>query len=685
MDRHLLQGVNYLSRGSKRFQRWYHSRFVNSVSGNVVVRLCEDRSGNIWIGTADGGLSVYDPESGKFHHYPITGSQDTDNINALCADGGTLWVGTYTKGVWKLDIASGRWRRIPVAGENSSSCYAICKDSKGIIWMGATEWLTRYNPDKDIFEKVCHLKAWINDIDEDRDGNIWVCTQGQGLYRYDPATGNYDKFESTGREGSLPHNHVNSVRIDGNNNVYVATTYGVHRYDRATGKFVELLDAESVNYGAQSIETNGNDLWVSTVAGLINLKADGQRRTYRRHDGLSDNQFVPGASMHSSDGKIYYGTIHGFCMVDPIESRTMAAPPDLRFTGLDIVNNPVEVGDSHLPESLNNIEELILTHADHTFSVYFSALSYANPEENSYCYRLEGFDKSWHMAGKENRATYSNLPAGSYTLHVKAANSDGVWNEEGIRLKVVVKPAWYATALMKALYVILGVVLLLFGVRYALWRMERHHRVELDRISSNKEKEMYRSKLNFFTVVAHEIRTPVSLIIGPLEKILDSSDKFTPAVNEDLHIIDRNARRLLSLVNQLLDFKKVENNALQVGFRHEKIYPLVESVVERFRPSVEHKGGTLTVDFPDKELATDVDPEALTKLVSNLLNNARKFTRSMIHVDCRALPDGERFMISVEDNGIGISRENRDKIFKPFFQILDNLNELKGVPVSDFL
>ncbi len=671
------RGVNYLRPGSQRFRRWDPSRFANSVSGNVVVRLCEDNSGFIWIGTADGGLCRYDPENQVFRSYPLSGSRDPENVNALCADGNKIWVGTYTKGAGVLDASTGSWHRIPVDGETYSSCYAIHKDSKGRIWMAATEWLAKYNPEKDLFERICNLKAWINDIDEDRDGNLWICTQGKGLFRYDPETGTYENYRATGEPDALPHDHVNGVKIDNENVVYVATTYGVYVYDRA-GNIFKRVNNSNERCIVHSIEKSGDDLWFSTMSGLVNLKPDGYSRTYTRLDGLSDNQFIPGASLHASDGKIYYGTIHGFCMVDPMEVRSKGKAPVIKFTGLDIVNSNVSVGDPRLPSSLNSIDRLVLTHADHTFSVYFSALSYANPGGNTYRYRLEGFDKAWHDAGKENRATYSNLPPGTYTLRVKAANSDGVWNEEGIALKIEVKPAWYASALMKALYVILGAALLLLGVRYTLWRMERHHIVELDRISSNKEKEMYRSKLSFFTVVAHEIRTPVSLIIGPLEKILESSEKFSPAVKDDLHVIDRNARRLLSLVNQLLDFKRVEDNALPVGFRHEKIVPLVESVVERFRPSVEHNGGTLTTDFPDKDLTVDVDPEAVTKLVSNLLNNARKFTKDSIHVECRLLPGGHQFMISVADNGIGIKKENRDKIFKPFFQILDNINESKG-------
>lgn len=291
---------------------------------------------------------------------------------------------------------------------------------------------------------------------------------------------------------------------------------------------------------------------------------------------------------------------------------------------------------------------------------------------------LEGFDKTWLDAGKKNRATYSNLPPGSYTLRVTGANSDGVWNEEGIALRIIVQPAWYASTIMKFVYYVFGTALILLLLYLVVKRMQRTHIKELDRISSNKEKEMFRSKLNFFTIVAHEIRTPVSLIIGPLEKILDSSEKFSAPVREDLKIIDHNSRRLLSLVNQLLDYKKVEDNALPMGFRHERVIPIIESIADRFRPSLEHKGISLSLDFSDPELEADIDPEAFTKLVSNLINNARKFTKDSITVRCRASEDGKHFTVSVEDNGIGIDKENRDKIFKPFFQVLDNINESKG-------
>ena len=672
------RGVNYLSRDFKRFQRWRHSRFANSVSGNVIARFCEDPSGNIWIGTADGGLCRYNPATGMFSHFPLVNRQENDNVNALLADGDGVWVGTYTKGAGILDPQTGAWKRIPVESDYNYSSYAICKDSRGTVWMASTETLTKYDPQQEKFCKVGDYGAWITDIDEDLQGHLWISTQGKGLFHLNPATGETVNYLASRVPGSLPHDHINSVTVGDDGEVYVATIYGVYRFDHGTGKFEEVTKGMQ-NILAQSVQQTGSEMWISTLSGLLLLKKDGESRMFTSTDGISDNQFLPGASLRASDGKIYYGTVNGFCCVDPKEARTRSEAPRLKFTGLDIVNNPVEVGDEHLPESLNSIEKLVLTHADHTFTVYFSALSYANPQGNVYKYCLEGFDKTWRSTGKENGATYSNLPPGTYTLRVKGANDDGVWNDEGISLKIVVKPAWYVSAWMKTLYVIIVVALLLLAVRFVLWRMERNHIVELDRISSNKEKEMFRSKLNFFTVVAHEIRTPVSLIIGPLEKILNSSEKFSPEVREDLTVIDRNSQRLLSLVNQLLDYKKVESNALPVGFRNEDITRLIENVTDRFRPSLEQKGVRLIVSCPAKDsLRVDVDPEAVTKLVSNLLNNARKFTKDSIKVECHANPDGKNFVISVEDNGIGINKENRDKIFKPFFQVLDNVNDSRG-------
>ena len=671
------RGVNYVSAGSQRFRSWKHSRFMNSVSGNVVSTICEDPKGGIWLGTADGGLCRFDPDSGIFRSFPLYSSQELENVNALCPDGNRIWVGTYSKGAGILDMETGHWTPMKVEDRNTSySCYAICKDHDGRIWMGATETLALYDPHDNIFRSVKKLNGWITSIKEDRSGRLWIATPGGGLHRFSPSDGQWRHYSASDEEGALPNNHVQSLYLDSDGTLFVSSPVGICIYEPKSDKFLPF-DMGMENLSVQSVCRTGDEFWIATSSGLVNMR-DGGSHIYGMADGLSDSQFVPGAVLMATDGKIYYGTVHGLSCVDPRQMHGKSNPPVLKFTGLDILNKPISVGEGPLMTSLNDMETLDLSHAENTFSVYFSVLSYARPEANSYRYTLEGFDKTWLDSGKENRATYSNLPPGTYTLRVKGANSDGVWNDEGIALRIVVHPAWYASTIMKIVYYVIGAAVLLLLVYLVVKRMQRAHIKELDRISSNKEKEMFRSKLNFFTIVAHEIRTPVSLIIGPLEKILDSSEKFSAPVKEDLKIIDRNSRRLLSLVNQLLDYKKVEDSALPMGFRHERVVPIIESIADRFRPSLEHKGISLGLDFPDPELTADIDPEAVTKLVSNLINNARKFTKNSISVSCSPADDGKHFTISVEDNGIGIEKENRDKIFKPFFQVLDNINESKG-------
>ena len=671
------RGVNYLGKKSSRFNNWHHSAFQNSVGGNIVSRIVEDSQGNIWIGSADGGLSKFDPKRRSFKHYPLSGDLEIDNINALCADGDRIWVGTYGNGIGYLDINTGRWYPIEVKGEPNTSSYAVFRDSSGNIWAGATGLLTLYNPKENKFEKVSDLKSWINDIDEGENGELWISTQGAGLFRYDPYTKRWKNYRSSSSAGSIPHNHINSLKYISPKEVYVSTAKGICKYDMATDKF-ETLPGFPENLVAYALEKSQEELWISSNRGVVRLNKNGEGKTYTVADGLGDNQFLPGSSLIASDGTIYFGSVYGFSSVNPTATRMEATAPILKFTGLDIVNKPIEVGDAHLNSSLNHIDKLELDNTDHTFTIYFSALSYDKPDRNMFLYRLEGFDKTWHNLSDDNKVTYSNLPPGTYTFRLKGANSDGVWNDEGISMNIVVKPVWYQSTFMKLLYLVLVLALVMLGLRYVLWRMERHHVKELERISDNKEKEMFRSKLNFFTVIAHEIRTPVSLIIAPLEQVLSSKEKFADSTKEELKVVDRNARRLLALVNQLLDFKKAENNDLSYGFRHVKIVLLLQNIIERFLPSLQQKNISVNTDFPDPDMEVDVDPESITKLTSNLINNAKKFTNSNIFVGCRILKDSDKFEIEVKDNGIGISRENQDKIFQPFFQVLDNINEAKG-------
>lgn len=671
-------GVNYLAPDTKHIRTFRHSRFINSICGNLVSGICEDPSGDIWIGSDDGGLCRYSPATGLFSHYPLRRGEGRDNVHALCPDGQRLWVGTYCGGAGWLDTSSGAWHPVPLAdGDTSYSSYAMTKGRDGRIWMVSFDALYAYDPSREVFAKVADLGVWVLDIEQDPDGRLWLASQGKGVLIYDPRSHTLSAIDRNTRPLAIPHNHVNDLFIDNEGNMLIGTVGGAAVYNRRDRK-IRTLDARSPSGHVSSVTKVGDDIWLATTNGLVRLTKDGNAEHFDRHDGLSGSQFAASAALLASDGSLYLGTLNGLSVLRPLEVRLNSFVPPVMFTGLEIGSRPVEVGSDRLPEELNTVDKLVLTPDDHVFTVNFASLSYANPQCNRYRYRLEGFDKEWIDAGNRGSATYSNLPPGTYTLRVEASNNDGIWSGRAASLGIEMLPPWYATWWMKAVYMamIVGAAYLL--LRRERMRKERLYRKELERISDNKTKEVYRAKLKFFTIVAHEIRTPVSLIIGPLEKIMPVVAGSHPEVDEDLRVMERNSRRLLSLVNQMLDFKKVEESALPVDFRHQPVAPLVREVAERFRPSLQHKGIELLVDIADGKLEADICAESFTKLVSNLINNARKFTRSVVKVECGPTAGGDSFHIAVADDGIGIRKENLEKIFTPFYQIIDNVNESRG-------
>lgn len=284
---------------------------------------------------------------------------------------------------------------------------------------------------------------------------------------------------------------------------------------------------------------------------------------------------------------------------------------------------------------------------------------------------MEGFDKGWNYIGAQHSTTYTNLPAGTYTFRVKASNNDNIWNEEGTSIRIIVHPPFYLSLPFKIGYVLLFLLALGLLLRYVIRRSEKKHAKAIDELNSKKEIEIHEAKINFFTMIAHEIRTPVSLIIGPLEKIMQST--HIP-INErqELEIIDRNSQRLLFLVNQLLDFRKVEQKEIRMKFTSQSIKELMQAVCERFSPTLQQNGVSFSVTYPDEHFHADVDKEALTKVLSNLLTNANKYTQSMIEVHFQEHPERQTFSIEVKDNGKGMNEEELKKIFKPFYQASEN-------------
>ncbi|MCD8386088.1 MAG: ATP-binding protein [Bacteroidales bacterium] len=668
-------GVNYMMPMLKMFERHQHSRFSNSVSGNVISAFAEDPRGNIYLASDDGGLSKYEPATRKFSHIQLS-TTGRDNLHALMVDGNDLWIGSYSAGIYRMDISTGRVRRYEMEHGRKSS-YAMMRDHDGNLWIATENILSLYNPKTDEITAVKNLGAQIVAIDETEGGKLWVATQGHGLFLYDRPTQMWRNYVRNGADGSLPHNHVNSLAVDSHGELWAATVAGLVRFDSATGRF-EPQPALATLGSVIAVVEDQNTLWLTTNTGLVRYVPSTRAvDVFNSSDGLCASPYMSNAMLKASNGKIYVGSADGFSAFMPYQIRLNAYVPPVVFTALEINNATVGPGDKHLPQDLNQLEVLKMNHHDNSFAVSFASLSYANPGKNQYKYKLVGFDKDWIRAGAQNRAAYTNLPSGKYQLMVLGSNNDNVWNEAAITLPIEILPPWYASWPMKLLYILLISGALILGFMLFARRSEEKHKVELRRVKNEKEIEVYQAKLSFFTMVAHEIRTPVSLIIGPLEKLMKNPDAVSPAATKELTTIERNSQRLLLLVNQLLDFRKVEDSELRIVYRHTLLVPLVMGVVDRFRTTLEHKGVELEVDVRvPEDFQVDVDAEALTKLVSNLMNNARKYTNTLIRVTIAR--DGDRFTIAVKDDGIGVSKENQKKIFRPFYQVHDEDNPNPG-------
>lgn len=670
-------GVSYLPSTSVEERFRAYSARQGGLRGNVVGRFFEDQQHRIWIATDDAGLDCFNPQTNSFVSYPGKAAMGKYNVHALFANGNDLWVGTYGNGVIRMNMATGAQQIFQTDGMASgSNAYCIYRDRKNRLWAASMDGASLFDEGQQKFSKIKSFKSLTIDIKEDPQGNVWFATQGGGLWRLDKnnAWKQYKHVENDST--SLVSDQVNCLVIGEKGQLYAATGDGLCEFLPSKGVFRRIsIDAPSLDF--TSLVISQGVMWISTSKGIVKYTPGEPVQLFNKYDGLTCDQFMPNAGLLASDGRIYFGSTRGFNCFYPYLVKINQVAPPVAITSVELFGQPIEAGSDQLEKSLSHAAELNLSHNENTINISFAALSYVSPEKNQYAYKLEGVDKDW-IYTHEHRANYTNLPAGTYTFLVKATNNDGVWSKNEARLQIVVHPPFWWSLPAKILYLLLIGYAIYWFMQSRLKREKLRHQEELDQLELKQDQEMRDARLQFFTMIAHEIRTPVTLIIGPLENLKEHwkqvSGKLTDGetITQTLSVIDRNAQRLLLLVNQLLDFNKVQQKGMQVHFHLNNISKLMHAVAERFAPTFEQKSIRFDVDYPADDLVAMIDQEAITKVISNLMTNALKYTGDYVHLSCRLLENGTHFRIEVEDNGLGISPDEKEKIFGAFYQARDN-------------
>lgn len=693
-------GVNYYPKQYIAFEKFSPKTKENSISGNAVREICADKYGNIWIGTEDAGLNKYNPATGRFTNFIPTGKKDGIshyNIHGLLAIEDELWIGTFLHGLDVMDIKTGKVVRHYTAGPEpnalkSNFIYSIIQTASGDILVGTAHGLYRYNPESDDFTTLSaypEIYQYTVKIMEDREGTIWAATYSDGIYYINPYTQEkgYFKHEPENKH-SLSGNAVTDIFEDSKGNLWFATEGGLSKFNAKERNFKRYTTANgfpsNVIYNLE--EDEENKLWIGTSKGLVKFDpVSGDTKVYTKAHGLLNDQFNYSSSYKDPEGKMYFGSVNGMISFNPAEFVQNTFIPPICITGIQISNEELEVNKkgSPLKKSIIYTDKIILKHHQSSFSLDFAALSYTAPEMTEYTYKMEGLESEWTYLKTNRKVFFTDLKPGEYTFMVKASNSSGLWNDEPSLLKIEILPPFWASKWAYFLYTALAMCIVYWSIRNYHRQIENRNRRKMKLLESEKEKEIYQAKVEFFTNVAHEIRTPLTLIKGPLEKTIKlASDE--PGIRSNLQIMEKNTNRLLDLANQLLDFRKTETKGFNLTFVKADVSALLQETYSRFKPAAEQKDMSFALEMPDTHLHAYIDKEALIKILSNLFNNAIKYGET--YASIRLLPFDTKdnptfFTIVIKNDGPLISPEMKEKVFEPFFR-MDETEKQTGTGIG---
>lgn len=694
-------GVNFLAYRKPRFQHYaHHPGNVGGLSHNMVNAIIADKNDNLWIATDGGGISLVEQQSREFFHFNRRNSNlGTDVIVSLFEDSrGRFWVGTWADGLYLFDRQARRFTRYSKEkhGLGSNRILHMLEDRAGGLWL-CTFWggLTYFNPDDRTVRVYDKGNSGLSDNDvrvvwQDDDGLLWIGTD-VGLDCFNPQTQTFTSYQHEAQdESSLSKGFVHSIIQTSDATIWVGTTCGLNRFDRTANAFIRYTTREGLPNDEIKCIVEGEPgiLWLSTNKGIARFDTKSATcKNYDVADGLQGNEFNARSGCRTARGEIAFGGNSGFNIFQPRDLQDNPHVPPVVITDIKIFNKSIAIGGEHsrLQEQGEGMPKLVLSHRDAVFSFEFVALNYVSAEKNQYAYLLEGFESAWNYVGSKRTATYTNLDPGDYVFRVKASNNDGLWNEAGASMKITITPPFWRTWWAYLLEALVVIAVVSFVLNHFIGRQRLRSALKIEHLQLEKMYELDQSKTRFFANIAHEFHSPLTLILSPLEKLITSA-AVEEKIRNTLLLIQRNAKRLQRMTNQLKDFQNLETGDLQLSLSHGNVVHFVNEIVHSFQDyATEHRIRLQFRANPEEALVW-FDPDKLDKIVYNLLSNAFKFTPdegditvavAILSVeqsaDSQQRKDrASRYLeIRVQDSGIGIPQDKIEHIFQRYNRLED--------------
>ncbi len=694
-----------------------HIRFnppdINGFSASAVSSFVESPSGDIYIGTNENGLNIFNRNTKLIRQIPLGNKAIQSSISSLAYSEGKIWIGTPLYGIYEMNLATNTVKNIniPKSKNDNTAVPVNCLkvDKRNHVWIGTNgsgiykydikngtlAHFSDFSPRKN--ERNILANGYVSAIEEDQKGNLWFGSMGAGLAMYNPVLNILEPFNHD--NSNLPLDIVQAVHCDKFGQIWVGVLGGgLCLYNNKLKTFhqygIKQLLANDIIY--KILEDDYGKLWVSTNKGISVF--DPQHKVFKNytyHNGIQQSNFNIGAGIKTSTGEMYFGGNEGFNFFNPKYLYQNRNIPSLIFTDLKIGNKSVKPSDNaEISESIATAKKIALSYKQN-FSLDFVALNYTAPQESQYTYMLEGFDKEWNHVGSVTTAVYTNLDPGKYRFRLKAQSEDGSWNTPEKVVDIIVNPPFWRTYYAYFTYFLLLSVAFWAIRRRAIQklrnefaleqeRLEIRHLIEKERTEAERKMELEQLKIKFLTNLSHELKTPLTLILNPIENLL-MREKSVETV-DTLNLINRNAKRLLNLVNQLMDFRKIEDNELKLNPIEGDLITVAKEIFDSFKYISARKQINLDFKSTINTYQTYFDKDKIERILLNLLSNALKFTNENGNVYFHIETDNNNgIKLIIGDSGIGLTNDALEKIFDRFYQVNNDaniLNQGSGIGLS---